>query len=165
MPRADTGFSQLNINLPPGSTLAQTDATLRHLSDITNRYPAVAPTPSPVRAATPPKAKSSSARAPTRRAHKACVPSNNNCATPRRHLRHPLRLQKRRSPARHQDHPHRPGPRHPQRNRAHPQTTNIVESLIRSNESKEPKQQGIHISQPPLFPQPFDPCHVFYIAN
>ena len=44
MPRADTGFSQLNINLPPGSTLAQTDATLRHLSDITNRYPAVAHT-------------------------------------------------------------------------------------------------------------------------
>ena len=34
----------------------------------------------------------------------------------------------------------------------------IVESLIKSNESKEPKQQGIHISQPPLFPQPFDPC-------
>lgn len=44
MPRADTGFSQLNINLPPGSTLAQTDATLRHLSGITNRYPAVAHT-------------------------------------------------------------------------------------------------------------------------
>ena len=44
MPRADTGFSQLNINLPPGSTLAQTDATLRHLSDITNRYLAVAHT-------------------------------------------------------------------------------------------------------------------------
>ena len=44
MPRADTGFSQLNINLSPGSTLAQTDATLRHLSDITNRYPAVAHT-------------------------------------------------------------------------------------------------------------------------
>ena len=34
----------------------------------------------------------------------------------------------------------------------------IVESLIKSNESKEPKQQGIHISQPPLFPQPLDPC-------
>ena len=34
----------------------------------------------------------------------------------------------------------------------------IVESLIKSNESKEPKQQGIHISQPPLFPQPFVPC-------
>ena len=34
----------------------------------------------------------------------------------------------------------------------------VVESLIKSNESKEPKQQGIHISQPPLFPQPFDPC-------
>ena len=83
MPRADTGFSQLNINLPPGSTLAQTDATLRHLSDITNRYPAASPTPtpSPEQAATPPEAKSSSACAPTRRAHKACVPSNNNCAT------------------------------------------------------------------------------------
>jgi len=35
----------------------------------------------------------------------------------------------------------------------------IVESLIlKGNESKEPKQQGIHICQPPLFPQPFDPC-------
>ena len=34
----------------------------------------------------------------------------------------------------------------------------IVESLIKSNKSKEPKQQGIHISQPPLFPQPLDPC-------
>ena len=34
----------------------------------------------------------------------------------------------------------------------------IVKSLIKSNESKEPKQQDIHISQPPLFPQPFDPC-------
>ena len=33
----------------------------------------------------------------------------------------------------------------------------IVKSLIKSNESKEPKQQGIHICQPPLFPQPFDP--------
>ena len=44
MPCADTRFSQLNINLPPGSTLAQTDATLRHLNDIANRYPAVAHT-------------------------------------------------------------------------------------------------------------------------
>ena len=34
----------------------------------------------------------------------------------------------------------------------------IVESLTKSNESKEPKQQGIHIGQPPLFPQPLDPC-------
>ena len=34
----------------------------------------------------------------------------------------------------------------------------IVKLLIKSNESKEPKQQGIHISQPPLFPQPLDPC-------
>ena len=36
--------------------------------------------------------------------------------------------------------------------------TNIVKALIKSNKGKEPKQQGIHISQPPLFPQPFDPC-------
>ena len=34
----------------------------------------------------------------------------------------------------------------------------IAESLTKSNESKEPKQQGIHIGQPPLFPQPLDPC-------
>ena len=34
----------------------------------------------------------------------------------------------------------------------------IIKSLIKSNESKEPKQQGIHISQPPLFPQSLDPC-------
>ena len=34
----------------------------------------------------------------------------------------------------------------------------IVKALIKSNKDKEPKQQGIHISQPPLFPQPFDPC-------
>ena len=35
----------------------------------------------------------------------------------------------------------------------------IVESLIlKGNESKEPKQQGIHIGQPPLSPQLFDPC-------
>ena len=34
----------------------------------------------------------------------------------------------------------------------------IVKSLIKSNKDKEPKQQGIHISQPPLFPQPLDPC-------
>ena len=39
----------------------------------------------------------------------------------------------------------------------------IVKSLIKSNESKEPKQQGIHISQPPWFPQPLDPCpHLLY---
>lgn len=44
MPRADTGFSQLNIDLPPGSTLADTDATLRRLSDSANRHPAVART-------------------------------------------------------------------------------------------------------------------------
>ena len=37
-------------------------------------------------------------------------------------------------------------------------SSDIVKSLIKSNESKEPKQQGIHISQPPLFPQPLDPC-------
>ena len=34
----------------------------------------------------------------------------------------------------------------------------IVKSLTKSNKDKEPKQQGIHISQPPLFPQPLDPC-------
>ena len=34
----------------------------------------------------------------------------------------------------------------------------IVKSLIKSNKDKEPKQQGAHISQPTLFPQPFDPC-------
>ena len=37
-------------------------------------------------------------------------------------------------------------------------SSDIVKSLIKSNESKEPKQQGIHICQPPLFPQPLDPC-------
>ena len=37
----------------------------------------------------------------------------------------------------------------------------IVKSLIKSNKDKEPKQQGIHISQPPLFPQSFDPCPRF----
>lgn len=35
--------------------------------------------------------------------------------------------------------------------------SDIVKLLIKSNKSEEPKQQGIHISQPPLFPQPFDP--------
>ena len=34
----------------------------------------------------------------------------------------------------------------------------IVGLLIKSNKSEEPKQQGIHISQPPLFSQPLDPC-------
>ena len=35
----------------------------------------------------------------------------------------------------------------------------IVKLLIKSNELK---LQGIHISQPPWFPQPFDPCPVLY---
>ena len=44
MPKGDIGYSTLSVRLPPGSTLAQTDATLEKIAQMARRHPAVAHT-------------------------------------------------------------------------------------------------------------------------